>query len=457
MPARMLAGGAFDPTNLSHFGAYHGTRRNIPFTEFTDEALRSGQGHMTYGSGHYVAQEPKVSSGYRGEGGRQVPLDEEGMPLSSDEVFLKYYEPGNIVPGYGGYDRVIESGIDDGLGSRWARVRRVTPDTSKLLDPTASDQLTAAGRKALNTLRQTGGSVPIDAPIGRGYLDLINAPELWRDLNNEGARFINTLPGSIDIETLAGARGWKMGQPGALLHVNVIPEEHEFLDWDLPFSKQHPDVQKKLTDAGIVHPQTNWDPTGEDIYNGISSDLRMDTGMHWEDAWNEASQRLKEAGIPGNKYLDQWSRSRPEGETIIHNKGLLNAPDLNTATQYLSGMPRITDSIEKEIQAVKGNIGLDIRGLEGNIHGIEYELKHGNSVYMHPEDAMENMQNQIGMKRELLDWIDKEHEAGNFSFGDARTRNFVVFDPKHLDIRAWNGRPLTPTSVNPFTGKPYVD
>jgi hypothetical protein len=94
--------------------------------------------------------------------------------------------------------------------------------------------------------------------------------------------------------------------------INAHPDQ--FLDWDKPFSQQTPEVQDAVTKAlkAIKLPedfQTGlplWlqrDPTGESIHAAVSA-----AGRSNREGQAIGSARLKEAGIPGIKYLDQGSR-----------------------------------------------------------------------------------------------------------------------------------------------------
>ena len=104
--------------------------------------------------------------------------------------------------------------------------------------------------------------------------------------------------------------------------INANPED--FLDWDKPLSQQSAKVQQALRDARryIIE-----DGTG--------------TGGGWT-PWKSpgASEKLREAGIPGIRYLDQGSRTAGEGSRnyVVFDDALIdilrkysNAPDPNTA------------------------------------------------------------------------------------------------------------------------------
>ena len=143
-----------------------------------------------------------------------------------------------------------------------------------------------------------------------------------------------------DLATLQGlkARGGITKNPGAFYHVD-IPDEHiaKMLDWDKPLSQQSPEVRKALETLGYRHdaaaanafddallnalngsgpatlPKQPIDPLGADIYRKLASKA----GSTWLDpninAAAQVSNRLRELGIPGIRYLDAGSRGSGQG------------------------------------------------------------------------------------------------------------------------------------------------
>jgi len=90
---------------------------------------------------------------------------------------------------------------------------------------------------------------------------------------------------------------------GKMYEVNINADPEHFLDWDKPLSEQSPKVQEAL--HGAIG--RNWDEfknaqTATAIKNGF-------IGFSPEGT----TQKLREAGIPGIKYLDQGSRGKGEG------------------------------------------------------------------------------------------------------------------------------------------------
>lgn len=97
-----------------------------------------------------------------------------------------------------------------------------------------------------------------------------------------------------------------------------LPDEHiaKMLDWDKPLSQQHPDVQavarKRLEELRAMGGSMPKDPTGEWIHKAFGpqgGEKALDE-LYGQSA---ASVRLREAGIPGIRYLDQGSRGAGQG------------------------------------------------------------------------------------------------------------------------------------------------
>jgi hypothetical protein len=92
-----------------------------------------------------------------------------------------------------------------------------------------------------------------------------------------------------------------------------IPDEHidNMLDLYEPLSNQ-PDVVKKLVDAKLLNPLSDMSlMTGADYYSMLSQRLDASYGYTADSQTRgkiRASEALYAAGIPGNKYLDQFSR-----------------------------------------------------------------------------------------------------------------------------------------------------
>lgn len=99
-----------------------------------------------------------------------------------------------------------------------------------------------------------------------------------------------------------------------------------FLDWDKPLSQQPENVRKALERDWLAHPVDHANQSGREIYNATaggaikSAHVGADGNyMPLPNKFNEfalASKALKDAGIPGIRYLDAGSRATSGGELL---------------------------------------------------------------------------------------------------------------------------------------------
>ena len=103
----------------------------------------------------------------------------------------------------------------------------------------------------------------------------------------------------------------------------------KMLDWDKPLSQQHPDVQKAAGDYLRVAPE--W--TGSQLYNDMVSHLGGQRTVNQGGVGGKVSERLREQGIPGIRYLDGGSRAGGAGTSNFvvfpGNEGLLKILERN--------------------------------------------------------------------------------------------------------------------------------
>jgi hypothetical protein len=94
--------------------------------------------------------------------------------------------------------------------------------------------------------------------------------------------------------------------PGSLYKVD-LPDEAiaKMLDWDKPLSQQAPEVQAAVQKFNVGRTAFGNEAKGAQIYDKISGDY---TG-------NIAAKKLREAGIPGIRYLDAGSRGQGQGSS----------------------------------------------------------------------------------------------------------------------------------------------
>jgi len=131
-----------------------------------------------------------------------------------------------------------------------------------------------------------------------------------------------------------------------------LPDEHieKMLDWDKPLSEQPQAVKDALKD--LPHRGSDWtygttiesidaaphlkeqsygmNPTGQEIYNNLGKSMMVGNNAKGQ---IEASNTLKQLGIPGIKYFDQGSRGAGQGSrnfvVFPGNEHLLKIQDIN--------------------------------------------------------------------------------------------------------------------------------
>ena len=236
--------------------AFHGSP--YKFDKFDLSKIGTGEGAQTFGHGLYFAENPETAEFYKNTLSHyQKPrVSIDGNPVEPKSIAEKY-----------------------ALGRVQDKLTR-TNDVQKAIDETIRDA---------RNLR--GANEP-------GYVAQEKAIADY-------------------LEKLKGQKIGKIN-PGALYKVD-IKDEHvsKMLDWDKPLSKQPENVQtalrplleKQKAELGEYWPKSVWrtidDMPGSDIYSGLAKS----EGSNPENA----TQYLHSLGIPGIKYLDQFSREAGKG------------------------------------------------------------------------------------------------------------------------------------------------
>lgn len=420
LPLGKLAGAAKLGAELMPLGglikAWHGTPHlfepveHNPFGEFRDAAIGTGEGAQAYGHGHYVAGNPAVAEDYqRGlAGSRPTFANESGDPLSSIEVARKFYEPGTVVPSYGGdFDKIIR--FNEHPDFNWSvDVQRVVP---------------SEGAQAYKNLGQ-----------------LLQNPDAWKPHPFERPKNHSTFPSDKDIEDIGNIRGIPMTQPGSLLEVHILPDEHELLDWDKPLGEQPSGVRKVIDqihagneDLRIKH--SGPDVTGENFYRNLANQMWDKTLAGIGGGSEAASKALHEAGIPGIKYLDQGSRGKIAD--VYHN-GELHEGGLDMGF-YSPKDVALSSLLGRGRYTIGGDPAPDI---DATIESLRKEASPGSMAGFGDKKNAEIFGN-------AADWLHRER--GNIEIRPpSQTSNYVIFDPKNLRIVGRNGQRLEPVDEDPF-------
>jgi hypothetical protein len=167
------------------------------------------------------------------------------------------------------------------------------PDVAKEYQTRLSTNVLRDGnapRSAVSALEQKGGDA--DAAIKMLL-------ERGDDKSLEGAGWLTTNKGNF------GGNLYKVDLPDTAIA--------KMLDWDKPLSQQAPEVQRALIkhyeDTGVF---------GVDLSKlpGVSTGAEAYRSMQLSSGVQDASKTLREAGIPGIRYLDGGSRATTGGEVL---------------------------------------------------------------------------------------------------------------------------------------------
>jgi len=119
--------------------------------------------------------------------------------------------------------------------------------------------------------------------------------------------------------------------PGHMYEVNINADPEHFLDWDKPLSEQHPKVRDAVSSAMLPSEsfkgplKTRAEAAKAGDFSGIDGASALKLLGDYSNP-SAASQALRNAGIPGIKYLDQGSRTAGEGSRnyVVFNHDLID-------------------------------------------------------------------------------------------------------------------------------------
>ena len=310
--------------------AYHGSPHN--FDKFSTEKIGTGEGAQAYGHGLYFAENPSVAADYRKRlSPNDLKVEYQGRPLQRGDV-----RSGALIQ----------------------------------VDHVGKDKAIEQAEKWLAHLNTSEGVLPSVVADQKRLVDWLK---------------------NLDLEQV------KVDRPGKMYEVQINAQPDQFLDWDKPLSEQPPPVKEALATHGVkpVDPALIREAEEQlaDYWKEYEAALRKgDKGridifersikqsehdlrrlqkasqMSGAEAYRElgqrgesvASQRLREAGIPGIKYLDAGSRSAGQGS---RNYVVFDDSLVSILKKYGIALP-VIEGLRRQAQANGGVVpSSDVHGL----------------------------------------------------------------------------------------------
>lgn len=270
---------------LGSIRVYHGSPHK--FDKFDLSKIGTGEGAQAYGHGAYVAESPAVAQDYATGLSQRLPdrLKIDGNAVPGDSIYSRALEDVALI----GKDGALQK-LDDSIRFN----EKYAPDMAELYK-SAKAQIAAID--------------PARVDLNRGHLYEANLR--WPDAAREAA--------------------------------DPMGPQH-FLDWDAPLSKQPEAVRKvmepyaapvRAVEAQHAGPEwgdlaapRDYDPTGAELLqlfrgklNGMDANTVLTGGIG-----PEVSARLRQAGIPGIRYLDAGSRGTGQGTSnyVVFDDALID-------------------------------------------------------------------------------------------------------------------------------------
>jgi hypothetical protein len=173
-----------------------------------------------------------------------------------------------------------------------------------------------------------GGSAALARTKAAQYGD----PQRALEETNRYLRELEAMPPSDRRDQFIQIQRDKIGQlqrmiagepenPGSMYQVRINADPNDFLDWDRPLSEQSERVRAAVAKTAWADQNATADDlldvglTGENAYKRMVTQRGGTAlpGLSRQPQALDASGQLREAGVPGVKYLDQGSRGAGEG------------------------------------------------------------------------------------------------------------------------------------------------
>jgi hypothetical protein len=277
-----------DPRIAESIAAYHGSPHD--FDRFDLSKIGTGEGAQAFGHGLYFAENKDVAKGYR--------------DALSGSLFVK------------GKNDALDRAYDM-LGLHYDQ----SPET-----------IIAKAKEALPSARDHVRH--LEEAIGAGDVSEQSAPSIRKQIDYWKGQ-------AQAVEEVSKSRPEDFArEPGALYKVTLKVDKEDLLDWDKPLNQQGPKIiaglkrfaklatKEKADEGGSVPQSAHLADSDIDIdVETFQRQLRYDFGEI------TGAELLREAGIPGIKYLDQGSRLKPFAADRIKqiDRALAESPSNGTA------------------------------------------------------------------------------------------------------------------------------
>jgi hypothetical protein len=131
----------------------------------------------------------------------------------------------------------------------------------------------------------------------------------------EAANFVTSggrRPRWMQDETYDAMRAANLpkADPGSMYEVNINADPEDFLDWDMPLAGQSPNIRDSVRKLAPSAPGM---ASGQSLLDAISPHNATPYTSAADRARAASTEKLREAGIPGIKYLDAGSRASGDG------------------------------------------------------------------------------------------------------------------------------------------------
>ncbi|MFL5063474.1 MAG: hypothetical protein ACJ8FU_08660 [Xanthobacteraceae bacterium] len=239
--------------------AYHGSPHD--FDRFDMSKIGTGEGAQAYGHGLYFAENEGVARNYR---------DMLSGPTATRADF-SHPQLGNV----------SLDGLEAHLAGEASKAK-VDRGTVDMIAANVSEAMRMGDDLA--HMRRFVRSSDWDAPTKSAWDAALNAAS------------------SFDVARTV--------PQGRMYEVAIHADPERLLDWDKPLKAQSAPVQQAVEQFGLRH--ENPRPTGEDVYRRMRRYVGENIQSNRPLA-EDVSATLREAGIPGLKYLDQGSRGVGNG------------------------------------------------------------------------------------------------------------------------------------------------